>query len=408
MTMLNAGVEVSSPDYIRNTEDFLKDLVRGGHGIVQATLQGGPVYIVADMAAAKVIFEDAKNFSFAPIGLATDQRLSDGMKAYVDEGFESQLVSASYDDYRALRKLLNKAFRCSHAERADVVDAGAKRHLAAILRDHRGAEIDALALCREYWLPLIADIIGVGSLPGPELVLLARSARQLNEGYGLQSDRDAIKKLAAAKVIVSGLIRKVVQADSAPAYSALRCFLDEVETETAIDLAQTFILGSIDTGSGVLALQTHLLASHPDQCARFLAMSETEQQAAVTELAAKEAPVYYMPRFAVNDVKVLGVEIPAGSCLQVALHGLNACANPDFDIARGSPGACPRHDNETIPFGHARHKCPGEAMARHLIPVFLNGFFSRFDVVAVKSFKKDLNPFSRSVAELVLTIQQQE
>jgi cytochrome P450 len=234
--------------------------------------------------------------------------------------------------------------------------------------------------------------------------LLARSARQLNEGYGLQGDREAMTVLASAKEIVSGFIRKVVQADSAPQYSALRCFLNEVDTEVAIDLAQTFILGSIDTGSGVLALQTHLLASHPDQRARFLAMNEAEQQVAVTELAAKEAPVYYMPRFAVNDVEVLGIEIAAGSCLQLALHGINSCANPDFDIARASQGACPIHNNETIPFGHARHKCPGEAMARHLIPIFLNGFFSHFDVTGIKSFKKDLNPFSRSVAEFVLTV----
>jgi cytochrome P450 len=405
MKMLKVDCEVSSPDYIRNTEDFLKDLVRGGHGIVEVTLQGGPVYIVADMAAAKAIFEDAKNFSFAPIGLSSEQGLSDGMKAYVEEGFESQLVSANYDDYRDLRKLMNKAFKYSHGDRVDAVDMAAKRHLASILGDSDSTEIDALALCRKYWLPLIADIIGVGSLSSSELVLLARSARQLNEGYGLQGDRDAMKALASAKEIVSGLIRKVVQADSAPAHSALRCFLNEVDAEVAIDLAQTFILGSIDTGSGVLALQTHLLAGNPDQCARFLAMSEAEQQDAVTELASKEAPVYYMPRFAVNDVDVLGIEIPAGSCLQVALHGLNSCANPDFDIARSSQGACPMHNNETIPFGHARHKCPGEAMARHLIPIFLNGVFSRFSVAAVKSFRKELNPFSRSVAELVLTLE---
>jgi cytochrome P450 len=177
-----------------------------------------------------------------------------------------------------------------------------------------------------------------------------------------------------------------------------------VDTEVAIDLAQTFILGSIDTGSGVLALQTHLLASHPEQRARFLAMSDSEKQTSVTELAAKEAPVYYMPRFAVNDISLMGIEIPAGSCLQVALHGLNSCANPDFDIARGSQGACPAHNNETIPFGHARHKCPGETMARHLIPVFLDGFFRHYDVAAIRSFRKDASPFSRSVAELVLTV----
>jgi cytochrome P450 len=404
MKIYKVDYEVSSPDYICNTENILKEWVRGKHGVVKASLRGKPVYIITDMAIAKFIFEDAKNFSFAPIGLSSDQGLSDGAKAYVEEGFESHLVSANYDDYRELRRLINKAFKCSHGDRADVVDIEAKRHLAAILCETQSTEVDALALCRKYWLPLAADIIGVGSLSIPELTLLAKSSRTLNEGYGLQGDRDTMKLLASAKKTVTELIKKVIEADSAPEYSALRCFLSEVDREVAIDLAQTFILGSIDTSSGVLALQTHLLASHPDQCERFLALSEAEQQVAVTELAAKEAPIYYMPRFAVNDVSVLGVEISAGSCIQLALHGLNSCANPDFDIERSRKGACPMHNNETIPFGHARHKCPGEAMARHLIPVFLNGFFNRFKVDTIKSYRKDLNPFSRSVAEFVLTI----
>lgn len=406
MSVSEAGYDIAAPDYVRNIESILQGLARDGHRLTTATLHGKPVYIVTDVALAKQVFEDAKNFSFAPIGLADDSALTEGTRAFVEGGFESQLVSASYDEYRDLRRLLNNAFKQSYGDRIEQVDAIAKRHLAALLDTVDAGLVDALALCRNYWAPVIADIIGVGALPLEELARLAEQSRALNEGYGLHGDRDALQGLAAAKQAVTELIQRVVAADTAPVHSVLRYFLNELDTESAIDLTRTFILGSINADSGVLALHTRLLAAHADQRARFLAMSDAEQQAAVTELAAKEASVQYMPRFAVQDVTLCGVAIPAGSCIQLALHGMNSCANPDFDIARNSPGACPAHNNKTIPFGHGRHKCPGEALARHLIPLFLNGLFGRFRSVEVVAFKKHPNPFSRNVSELMLALQQ--
>jgi len=395
---------MSSPEYLHNAERILKELVRSGHRIVRASLRGNPVYIVTDMSLAKQIFEDARNFSFSPNPITEDDSLTDGVRAFIREGLESPLVSSSYDDYREIRNLFNQAFRHCVTNEMERIRALAKKHIATLLDGERGEHIDALALSRNYWLPLAADVIGLGSLSLAELHLLGDSARVLVEANGLHGDAESVKALAGANKTLIDAIQKVIDAGAAPHNSALGYLLEHVGPERALDVAFSFVLGGIDTGSSALALQTHLLAVNPDQREHFITLSETEQQNALTELASKESPTYYTLRFAVRDTRIDDFDIPAGSFLHLALYSLNNCANPDFDIRRDQPSACPAHRNETLPFGHARHRCPGETLARYLMPVFLNALFSRYGSVTVVSYKRLLNNFARSVSELILQV----
>jgi len=403
MAIFETGYDLLSPDYIRNTEHILKELARSEHRLVAANLHDKPVYIVADLQLAKEIFEDGQNFTFAPSG--DDGAFTEGTQAFLEEGLESTLLSSSYEDYKRTRKLFNQAFKQGYTDRARELDRFAKRHVEALLDDSNPPTIDVLDLCRRYWMPVIATVIGIDSLPYADLIELADSARALVEGNGLQGDRDAIERLAHANDTIVALIRQVAATRDVPADSALGYFLSQLDLEAAIDIARTFILGGIDTGSSALALQAHLLASDAQQRARFLAMPQQEQQTAMTELASKETPTLYTPRFAVRDVRVDGIDIPAGSFLQLAVYGLNHCANPDFDVRRGDKSACPMHNNESLPFGHARHKCPGEALARHLMPIFLDALFRRFDVTAIRSCRKEPNTFARSIGELLLDVE---
>lgn len=403
MTVFDTGYDLLSPDYIRNTEHILKELARSEHRIVAASLHDKPVYIVADLQLARKIFEDGQNFTFSPSG--DDGAFTEGTQAFVEEGLESTLLSSSYEDYKRTRKLFNQAFKQGYTDRAVELDRFARRHVDSLLAAAKPPTIDVLDLCRRYWMPVIASVIGIEALPYSSLVELADSARALVEGNGLQGDRDAIERLTRANDTIVALIRQVADTCDVPANSALGYFLSQLDTDGAIDIARTFILGGIDTGSSALALQAHLLAGDAQQRARFLAMSQEQQQAAMTELAAKEAPTLYTPRFAVRDVCIDGVEIAAGSFLQLAMYGLNSCANPDFDVRRGDRSACPMHSNESLPFGHARHKCPGEALARHLMPIFLDALFRRFDVIAIRSCRKEPNTFARSINELLLDVE---
>lgn len=402
----NIDYDLSSHEYLVNAERILKDLVLSGHRLAKAHLHGKPVYIVADMALAKQIFEDGANFSFTAGPVVQDEALTEGARMFVNQGLESPLLASSYDEYREQRNLFNQAFKHSVVDRVEQIRTHAKKHIAGLLDDIQGAQVDVLALCRNYWMPLAADIIGLGSLSIYELNLLAASVRMVVEANGLHNDVESIESLVKANKAIVDLIRKVIDAKSAPSHSALGFLLGEFGVERAVDLTFSFVLGGIDTGSNALALQTYLLAANPEQCVSFIALSELEQQGAITELASKEAPAYYTPRFAVRDVTISGINIAAGSFLHLAMHGLNNCANPDFDITRNIKSSCPVHNNETFPFGHARHRCPGEALARHLIPIFLNAFFSRFELCNIISYRRDLNSFSRSVSEFIVQVEQ--
>lgn len=397
--------DLSSPDYLGNVEQILIKLVRSEHRIVQASLRGKPVYIVTDIALAKQILEDGQNFSITANAVTEGAALTEGAKVFVNEGLESPLLAASYDEYRETRQLFNHAFRHSVTNRVEHIRSRARQHIAVLLNDIHDSHVDVLALCRSYWIPLAADVIGLSSLSMTELELLAECSRTLVEANGLQGTPETIGVLTQANNTIIELIRKVIAAKAAPADSAISCLLGEVDAQKAIDIAFSFVLGGVDTGSSALALQTHLLAANADQCAQFIAMSVADQQSAVTELTSKEAPAYYTPRFSVHDVRIMDIDFPAGTFFQLALHGLNSCANAGLDVRRKEKSACPVQHNETLPFGHARHRCPGESLARLLIPIFLNEVFSRYKVAAIKSYKRDIKNFARSVSEFTVQVE---
>lgn len=404
MQIHQLGYDLSSPDYLCNVERILTALTLSEHRIAQATLHGTPVYIVADMQLAKQIFEDGQNFSITANAVADDASLTEGARAFVSEGLESPLLASSYDEYKETRHLFNQAFKHSVTYRLDDVRRLARERIAALLNDIRSPDIDVLKLCRDYWIPLAADVIGLSSLTGAELELLVASSRTLIEANGLQGTLETIETLTRANGTLVELIHKVFVEQSAPPHSAISYLLGEVDAQKAARLTLSFVLGGIETGSSALALQTYLLATNAGQRADFIALSEPDQQSAITELASKEGPAYYTPRFAVRDVNVMGIDFPAGTFFQLALHGLNSCANADFDVQPNARAACPMRRNETLPFGHARHKCPGESLARHLIPIFLDEVFSRYEVVSIPGYRRDIKSFARSIGEFIMQV----
>lgn len=402
MQVYKTNYELASSDYLHNAEQILEELVRSEHRIVQAFLHGKPVYIITDMVLAKRIFEDGKNFSFTANPVTGGDALTEGTKAFVSEGLESPLLASSYDDYKETRRIFNQAFKYCVTDQAEPLSARAKMRITSLLNAIHSPTIDILALCRNYWMPLAADVIGLGALSIDKVHLLAECSRILVEANGLHGDSESIDTLAKANSIIIDLIREVIEAGNAPENSAMAYLLGEVDTQKTIDLTLAFILGGIDTGSTALALQAYLLAVDAKQRANFISISEEDQRTAITELASKSAPAYYTPRFAVRDVKIADVEIPAGSFLHLPLYGLNSCANPDFDVKRNGKSSCPAHHNETLPFGHARHRCPGESLARYLIPIFLNGLFSRYPSFSIQAYEREQKHFSRSVSKFII------
>ena len=404
MLIHESNYDLASPEYVRNAERILNDWACSEHRVVKAALHGKPVYVVTDMALAKKIFEDGKNFSFSPVGLSADEALTEGARAFVDQGLSSALLSSEYDEYKNARRLFNQALNISYTDRTDVVEARARLLLSRILDGVNTPTVDALALCQQYWLPLVAEIIGISSLSFDELAEIARCARAIADGNGLHGDREAIDVLARANSTIERYLEAVVEAGPVPTDSALGYFLREMAASEAITCVRTFVLGGMDTGGTALEFGTYQLAADPNQRARFLAMGEQERRLAMTELVSREAPAYHSPRFAVRDITIEDLDIPAGTFIQLAMYGLNRCANSGFNIDRWSKTGCPVGRNETLPFGHARHRCPGEELVRHLNSVFLGVLFTRYPEISIRSVEKECNAYSRGLSELILTI----
>lgn len=402
---ISHGSSRFSSGHVGDNEKFLEGLVSSGQRIVQRIQHGRSVFIVTDLALVKQIFEDGKNFSFTPGDLSDRGALTEGARAFVDEGLESQLLASTYDEYKEFRKVFNQAFNRGYSERKEEFDTRAKAHLAKLLDAESLPRIDAVSLCKRFSIPLMANVIGIDSLPYADLLRIADCAQLLADGHGMQEEGAPVEQLAVLHETIVDLLRRVITADAVPGGSALGCLLESMDVDTAIGHARAFILGGIDTGSSSLMLSTYLLATDAVQRAEFLQLDSAEQQRAVTELISKEAPAYYSPRFAMSDVVIDGVAIPAGSFVQLATYAINRCANPDFTIRRYAASQCPVGANETLPFGHARHKCPGEELGRHLTAVFLDGLFSRFPSITVESIVRQRSTFSRGLNELVLLIE---
>jgi cytochrome P450 len=117
--------------------------------------------------------------------------------------------------------------------------------------------------------------------------------------------------------------------------------------------ADTTYLG---LGNILLALLTH-----PDELERVRADPETEGRWAAEEGLRWNAPVAFIPRRSPVDVVWHGVEIPAGSFLQLAIVSANrdpaVFADPDrFDVGR--------RPTSVLTFGFGTHFCLGAHLAR--------------------------------------------
>jgi cytochrome P450 len=391
----------SSEDNSTNAEQVLIGLVLDKQRIVKTNQYGNPVYIVSDIELVKQIFEDGQNFSFSPGELPAENSLTDGAKSFVKEGLESALLASSYDAYKEFRKIFNQAFNHGYTDRKEAFGVQAKAHLAKLLSDITSPTIDAVSLCKQFSIPLMASVIGIGALRYSDLLTIADCSKLLADGHGMQEGGDSVEHLGALHNTIVDLVKRVIDENAVPSDSALGNLLQTMDVDTAIGHARAFILGGIDTGSSSLMFSTYLLANDQIQRAEFLKLSPVEQRHAITELISKEAPAYYSPRFALRDVVIDGIEIPAGSFVQLATYAINRCANPGLDIKRYSSG-CPVTAKETLPFGHARHKCPGEELGRHFTAVFLDGLFRRFPSVQVVSVTKQTSSFSRGLSELIL------
>jgi cytochrome P450 family 114 len=143
-----------------------------------------------------------------------------------------------------------------------------------------------------------------------------------------------------------------------------------------IAMVFTLLAGGVTTMASVIALALWRTLVHREH-ADHLAESPGAVAAYVEELLRFESPAMYspIPRFAVRDIELGGVVLPAGS----QIHGLIIGANHDplafqdpgvFDPSRFDP-ASRRRTSPVLAYGTGIHRCVGAHLASMEIEVVL-------------------------------------
>lgn len=134
------------------------------------------------------------------------------------------------------------------------------------------------------------------------------------------------------------------------------------------------------------------LLAHPEQ-RQLIHAGEADWHDAIEETLRAEAPVAHLPfRFAVEDIKLGGVTIPAGDPVLInfaaagrdpAIHGASA---DTFDITRA------RKDH--LSFGHGIYRCIGMPLAWLEVETAVSALFERFPDVILAVPAAEIRPQS--------------
>lgn len=149
---------------------------------------------------------------------------------------------------------------------------------------------------------------------------------------------------------------------------------DKLDSQELISMIFLLLAAGHETTVNLIGNGTLTLLRHPDQLA-LLREDPTLIKSAVEEILRFEGPIGISTlRWALEDVEMHGVKIPAGAMVCASLLGANRdpaeFANPDvFDIRR--------NPNKHIAFGSGIHYCLGAPLARMEGAIGLQTLFNR-------------------------------
>ncbi|MGP4016611.1 cytochrome P450 family protein [Saccharopolyspora sp. 5N708] len=309
-----------------------------------------------------------------------------------DEGegpLGTNMLSTDPPDHTRLRKLVVKAFTRSRIEQLrprvqEITDALVDDMPA------QGQEIDLLAaLAFPLPITVICELLGVPNDDRADFRSWARvfASAPLTEQGAVQREQARVSR----ENYLTGLIERTrarldptVAVDDQPnLVSALIVAADEHDRLSARELLgsiQLLLLAGHETtvnliGNGMLALLTN-----PDQL-KLLREQPELLPSAVEELLRFDGPVERAtPRFAIEDVEIGGVTIPAGSVVSIVLGSAD---HDSAHIADGSRLDITRTDRGHLAFGHGIHYCLGASLARLEGRIAIGTMLERFPNMAL-------------------------
>jgi cytochrome P450 len=140
-----------------------------------------------------------------------------------------------------------------------------------------------------------------------------------------------------------------------------------------LDICFLFLLGGLDTVTATLGCSILYLAENPEQRQKITA-DLSLVPSAIEELLRWQTPVTMVPRVVKQDVTVGGVEMKAGTLVNLLIGASNV---DDQEFGNGRCVAFDRRRNRHLAFGAGPHRCLGSHLARMELRVALEEWHRR-------------------------------
>lgn len=156
---------------------------------------------------------------------------------------------------------------------------------------------------------------------------------------------------------------------------------NKLSQEEILDICFLFLLGGLDTVTATLGCSIAYLAANPEQRQR-LVRDATLIPAAVEELLRWETPVTMVPRVLKQNVTIGGLELQAGTLVNLLIGAADIDETEFTDPMRVD---FDRERNRHLAFGGGPHRCLGSHLARMELRAALEEWHKRIPHYSIKA-----------------------
>jgi cytochrome P450 len=357
------------PEFVKDPESVFGPM-RAEHPLVHSDLYGG-FWVLTRYDDVMAAANDHESFTSAVAGTT----LIPSTQPRTDPLLPLELDPPEHSRYRAL---VNPVFA---KPRIDALRPGlealATRLLEPIARNGGG---DIMA---EFAHPVsLGSLARLMDLPEEDEPRWFDWVERMYSNALLDTDDHA----AAAREAEAYIGARVEERKREPRNDFLGMLLQaEVEGHRLSDLevrqfGMLMLLAGYETTSGAMGMSLLHLAQHPEQREQLFGDVDALKQTAVNELLRVVSPVQVFGRNAAHDVEIHDQTIPSGDVVLLAYgaanHDPSAFEHPEQCILD-------RHPNRHVAFGHGRHLCLGQHLARLELTIMLERFADLFPVFRV-------------------------